>query len=150
MTDPNSASPQPVDSSSASLFVTDKLMYVGIYSIFWFNIVMLSNSLANWGYGVPRQFSISSAFSYLWSGLLLLSISGGLKMPSWSALSMMLCAASVLLLKYDSWMFAALNMTLWSIACHNLVGGNLFPWSRMMRHLFARGPFPPEGTPKSE
>src|ERR1019366_336857 len=105
MTMPNSASPL---SSSASLRLVDKLLYIAVFGTFWFTVPVVAWLLYAWTTGIPLSPSSNSAFPcMLWGFILLISFKDWL--GSYVPLVLALVAAVCIVLKYDHYSFHLLT-----------------------------------------
>ena len=132
MTDPNSASPQP---NSASVHIVDKLLFVLVCAVFWFNAGAIVGWLARWMTHAPLKANPSSAFSYMFIAGLLLLVE-----RSWISqvfpLLLTLAAASVFMLNLDSWGYHILLSVAYMCWADEITAGNVMPWSKSWRRIF--------------
>ena len=139
MTNPNSASPSVTQPNSAPSFLWVKLVWLVVIFSFWFTVVGLSDALANFIYGMPTTHNLSSALLYGTTALLFFYwSSSNLKafMPEWAPIVPVLMIASVLLFKYESYLYVVAIDAFWLYAFQGLVKGQVFPWSWPARMLF--------------
>jgi hypothetical protein len=140
MTDPNSASSQPEEVNSAPSLLWLKVTQLASMVWFWLMVIAVAWALSNHLYGEPLPTSSNSALYYILTGICFLvwTMTEPFKyfMPEWAAIVPALSLASVMVLKYDTYLFAVGVNLVWLLTAFHYARGHVFPWSPYVRLCF--------------
>ncbi len=131
------------ESNSASIPLTEKIIYLIAVFLFWMNTTDLAMYTAKFLAAVPKPVLPSSAFYYLIMSILFLTV---IHSGVYACIAL-IGGVSVIVFHYDSWIYMMLvSICLMHMVAY-VIADQVFPWSSSWRILFSHRTNP-ETPPK--